>query len=166
MSCWYMLIAWIKNNISNHIKPLGVPSFFHVPNLFCSASCFSRRRISSLTITGVAWLWFGHVDPTFNERNLKLRTPWFICVVENRLVTISYYHGNPQPSFLGVITHILGCKTFIFHGFGVPGYPLYSFIVILYLIHLIAWWPMMQKLDFEPNQLFFFHLRWDILGAS
>ena len=25
------------------------------------------------------------------------------------------------PSFLGVITHILGFKTFIFHGFGVQG---------------------------------------------
>ena len=32
------------------------------------------------------------------------------------------YHGNPKPSFLGCITHILGCKTFIFHGFGVQGY--------------------------------------------
>ena len=31
------------------------------------------------------------------------------------------YHGNPKPSFLGGITHILGCKTFIFHGFGVQG---------------------------------------------
>ena len=29
------------------------------------------------------------------------------------------YHGNPQPSFLGVITHILEFKTFIFHRFGV-----------------------------------------------
>ena len=28
-------------------------------------------------------------------------------------------HGNPQPSFLGGITHILGMKTLIFHGFGV-----------------------------------------------
>ena len=28
------------------------------------------------------------------------------------------YHGNPQPSFLGVITHILGLKTLIFPGFG------------------------------------------------
>ena len=36
-----------------------------------------------------------------------------------------FYYGNPKPSFLGVITttitHILGCKTFIFHGFGVQG---------------------------------------------
>ena len=32
------------------------------------------------------------------------------------------YHGNPQPSFFAVITHILGGgKTFIFHGFGVQG---------------------------------------------
>ena len=31
------------------------------------------------------------------------------------------HHENQQPSFLGVITHILGCKTFIFHGFGVQG---------------------------------------------
>ena len=32
------------------------------------------------------------------------------------------YHGNPQPSFLGVISPIYwGCKTFIFHGFGVQG---------------------------------------------
>ena len=34
---------------------------------------------------------------------------------------IPNYHGNPQPSFLGVITHILRFKTFIFHGFGVQG---------------------------------------------
>ena len=36
-----------------------------------------------------------------------------------------WYHGSPKPSFLGVITHIcsfLGCKTFMFHGFGVQGY--------------------------------------------
>ena len=35
----------------------------------------------------------------------------------------SNYHGNPQPSFLGVITHILylGIKNFIFHGFRVQG---------------------------------------------
>ena len=37
------------------------------------------------------------------------------------LVLLFSYHGNPQPSFLGVITHILGVKTFIFHGFGVQG---------------------------------------------
>ena len=35
---------------------------------------------------------------------------------------LTNYHGNPKPSFLGVITHTLGCKTFIFHGFGVEGY--------------------------------------------
>ena len=29
--------------------------------------------------------------------------------------------GNPKPSFLGGITRILGCKTLIFHGFGVQG---------------------------------------------
>ena len=29
------------------------------------------------------------------------------------------YHGNPKPSFLGVMTHILSKTTFIFHGFGV-----------------------------------------------
>ena len=33
---------------------------------------------------------------------------------------LTKYHGNPKPSFLGVITHILGVKPFIFHGFGVP----------------------------------------------
>ena len=32
------------------------------------------------------------------------------------------YHGNPQPSFLGGVTHILGMNTIIFHGFGVQGY--------------------------------------------
>ena len=35
---------------------------------------------------------------------------------------VSDCHGNPQPSFLGVITHKLGCRTFIFHGFGVQGW--------------------------------------------
>ena len=39
-----------------------------------------------------------------------------------RLASEGEYHGNPQPSFLGVITHNLGCKTFIFHGFGVQRY--------------------------------------------
>ena len=34
----------------------------------------------------------------------------------------STYHGKPQPSFLGIVTHNLGCKTVIFHGFGVQGY--------------------------------------------
>ena len=30
------------------------------------------------------------------------------------------HHGKPKPLFLGVITYIyLGCKTLIFHGFGV-----------------------------------------------
>ena len=39
------------------------------------------------------------------------------------IYTIYYvYHGNPRPSFLEVITDVLGCKTFIFHGFGVQGY--------------------------------------------
>ena len=33
---------------------------------------------------------------------------------------ITLCHGNPKPSFLGVITHILGVKTFIFHGFWGP----------------------------------------------
>jgi len=32
------------------------------------------------------------------------------------------FHGNPKPSFFGVITHILRCKTFIFHGFWVQGF--------------------------------------------
>ena len=41
-----------------------------------------------------------------------------ICVFINFCI----HHGNPQPSFLGVITHNLGCKTFIFHSFGVQGY--------------------------------------------
>ena len=38
-----------------------------------------------------------------------------------RFLVICTIHGNPKPSFLGVITHILGCKTCIFHGFGVQG---------------------------------------------
>ena len=40
---------------------------------------------------------------------------------------LTFHHGNPQPSFLGVITHILGCKTFIFHGFGFPWQGVISF---------------------------------------
>ena len=39
----------------------------------------------------------------------------------SKLYRYTVHHGNPQPSFLGVITHNLGCKTFIFHGFGVQG---------------------------------------------
>ena len=34
----------------------------------------------------------------------------------------THYHGNPQPSFLAVMTHILRPKPFIFHGFGVQRY--------------------------------------------
>ena len=34
---------------------------------------------------------------------------------------LACYHGNPSPSFLGVITHIWGPN--IFHGFGVQGLP-------------------------------------------
>ena len=36
------------------------------------------------------------------------------------------FHGNPQPSFLGVISYnpyIGGLKTFMFHGFGVLRFP-------------------------------------------
>ena len=41
------------------------------------------------------------------------------------------YHGNQKPSFLRVTTHILGLKTFMFHGFrlttGPPGPILFGF---------------------------------------
>ena len=38
------------------------------------------------------------------------------------LISMTSNHGNPKPSFLGVISPIYwGLKTFIFHGFGVQG---------------------------------------------
>jgi len=40
---------------------------------------------------------------------------------DQHILVIGCYHGNLKLSFLGVITHILGFKIFIFHGFGVQG---------------------------------------------
>ena len=56
-----------------------------------------------------------------------LPTIWLICMANLRrqIFQNTDYHGNPKPSFLGVITHILGCKTFIFYGFGVQGYMIW-----------------------------------------
>ena len=45
------------------------------------------------------------------------------------------HHGNPKPSFLGCITHILGCKTFIFHGFGVQGQ--FTFRILIKIVLLV-----------------------------
>ena len=36
--------------------------------------------------------------------------------------------GTQNLHFLGVTTHILGCKTFIFHGFGVQRYLSFDYL--------------------------------------
>ena len=42
-------------------------------------------------------------------------------------------HGNPQPSFLGVISPMYwGLKTFIFHGFGVQGMLIFQPAILGY----------------------------------
>ena len=53
----------------------------------------------------------GTKNPTDQtNRVVRLRGGWLI----------SQNHGNQNPSFLRVTTHILGLKTFIFHGFWGP----------------------------------------------
>ena len=49
---------------------------------------------------------------------LNLENCLAILAVDLKFSRISH-HGNPQPVFLRVITHI---KTFLFHGFGVQGH--------------------------------------------
>jgi len=64
------------------------------------------------------------------------------CLNFLRIIPVSNCHGNPKPSFLGVMTHILGCKTFIFHGFGVQ-----------------RWW-IQRCFEFAPGSLGKFYLIW------
>ena len=40
-----------------------------------------------------------------------------VCII---YIYILIYHGNPQPSFLGVVTHILGVENLHFSWFGGP----------------------------------------------
>jgi len=57
--------------------------------------------------------------PTIGELAVKIREPLRVVTLENPLA-VSYYHGNPQPSFLGVITHMLGVQNLHFSWFWGP----------------------------------------------
>ena len=103
-----------------------------------------KKGISLLTCQNLSvrlsWAWLG--GKVWPRHTMKL-PPWSltdwgtlptqddrkVCyggeknIASNKnLKTKSINHGNPKPSFLGVINpYIQGFKTFIFHGFGVQG---------------------------------------------
>ena len=67
----------------------------------------------SLTVTSYCCCWEGGMFPIRKEYTYYAYVSY---------IYIYIYHGNPKPLFLGVMTHILRPKTFIFHGFGVQRY--------------------------------------------
>ena len=89
--------------LQHHVIP-GIPhwwvgklNFFQI---WWVGSRFLEETNGKLVIPGLAW-WFGiRIGVALKNHN-----PFHVPPQTTN------YHGNPKPSSLGVITHILGCKT-------------------------------------------------------
>ena len=104
-----------ENHVHNHRSKMvsGEFELLKIPCSGCRARAIwgrigLKRRRSERT-EGFSYTRFPKPDPWDGTVYL----PSWIANFDGKI------HGNPRPSFLGVITHILGPKTFIFHGFGV-----------------------------------------------
>ena len=133
----------------------------HVPNVTTPKNVVStiRRkdlvRITNESSTNPTSTW----EPNQKKRGgrLPVRLAWWLAASRKVIHEVDwtwgdfqgdvamvcrFFHGNPKPSFLGVITHILiyigglkHFKTFIFHGFGVQGFPV-TFFGMFYIADL------------------------------